>query len=401
MIFKDGIAMRPAESERLPGSREPGTQDDCPGILRLHAAADGYMARVRLPGGRLDARAFDALADAASLGSDIAELTSRAGLQVRGLAQDAGAELARLLSCGGLLPSLTHERVRNIIAAPLAGRGPAALVAVDGVVAELDCALCTDALLAELPGRFLFAVDDGTRVLEQLRADVQLTAERDGERRVFRLRLDGIATSLTVTATQAPDAVLEAARAFLTLRHENADGAWRVRELVGGAARLAHHLDLDLHDRSRAPAVARRRSLGLSLQRDGLFALAVLPPLARLGHAQLRGLAALARGLDVDVRVSPWRTLTFVDVPVSAAVGLLDELQDMGLVTSNVSGWSGLSACAGLGACARARVDVRAAAAQRARVRTPSATAEHWSGCERRCGEPADAGIRFVAGARA
>ncbi|HEY4810154.1 MAG TPA: hypothetical protein VIH71_03755, partial [Solirubrobacteraceae bacterium] len=62
--------------------REPGALDGCPGVLRLHQAADGYLARVRLPGGRLNARALDALAQVAALGSDIVELTSRAGLQV-------------------------------------------------------------------------------------------------------------------------------------------------------------------------------------------------------------------------------------------------------------------------------------------------------------------------------
>ena len=109
------------------------------------------------------------------------------------------------------------------------------------------------------------------------------------------------------------------------------------------------------------------------------------------------GTCELASTLDTSVRISPWRTLTFVDVPVSAAVGLLDDLQNMGLVVSDASGWAGLSACAGLGACARARTDVRAAAARRATARTQHSPTEHWSGCERRCGEPADAGVRVVA----
>jgi sulfite reductase beta subunit-like hemoprotein len=399
-----------ASSARAPSqsTREPGVRDGCPGVLSLHAAADGYLARVRLPGGGVDAHGLEALVEAASLGSDIVELTSRAGLQVRGLAPDAGDELARVLATGGLLPSLTHERVRNIVAAPLAGRGPGALAEVDPIVAELDRGLCADAALAELPGRFLFAVDDGTGTLDPLRADVELTAERDGDRRVFRLGLDGLATSLVVDAAGAAEAALAAAQGFLELRHEHGDGAWRVRELEGGGRRLAHRLGLDLVEEPPVSAGVGGRGLGLRIQRNGLFAVTALAPLARVGRAQLERLAGFARALGGDagddgeagnacLRVSPWRTLTFVDVPASIAVQLPDELRGMGLVTAQDSGWFGLSACAGMGACARARADVRGAAAQRAVVRRASDPSEHWSGCERRCGEPADAGVRVVA----
>jgi sulfite reductase beta subunit-like hemoprotein len=390
------------------GVREPATADACPGVLRLHAAADGQLARVRLPGGRLDVRALVALAEASRLGNDIVELTSRAGLQVRGLPDDGADVLASVLASGGLLPSLAHDRVRNILAAPLAGRGPAALAPVDAIVVELDRALCADASLAELPGRFLFAVDDSTRALDPLRADVELMAERD----VFRLALDGLATSLAVARAEAPGVALRAARGFLALRDEDGGGAWRVRELHGGARRLAQHLGLAAgaeEDDARADGTGgdgtaptetggAARRLGIHIQRDGLLAVAVLPPLARLDSAQLLRLAELVRALGIDVRVSPWRTLTFVDVPAFAVTELLADLEEIGLVASNASGWAGLSACAGLGACARALTDVRAAAARRALVRDAASPTEHWSGCERRCGEPPGAGIRFVAG---
>jgi sulfite reductase beta subunit-like hemoprotein len=406
----------PAMSERPAAGgralRDVETPDACPGVLRLHAAADGQLARVRAPGGPLDARALGALAEAASLGSDIVELTSRAGLQVRGLPEDSEQALADVLTRGGLLPSLAHDRVRNILAAPLAGRGPAALAAVDPIVAALDRALCADPSLAELPGRFLFAVDDGTRALQPLRADVELVAE-PGE--TFRLHLDGRATSLAVTPADAPAAALRAAHAFLEMRREDEDGAWRVHELRGGALRLADGLGLDVLNGAvgvRVPAGNVRR-LGAHVQRDGMFAVAVLPPLARLGREQLLRLAELAERAElaapvvdsvepvgvphVGVRVSPWRTLTVVDIPVSAVANVLDELQRIGLVASDASGWAGLSACAGLGACARALVDVRAEATARAAVRDASSPTEHWSGCERRCGEPPDVGIRVVA----
>jgi sulfite reductase beta subunit-like hemoprotein len=395
-IVGEGAAAKGAAADRESGAhvREAQNVDACPGVLRLHAAADGQLARVRAPGGRLDPCALEALAEAAALGSDLVELTSRAGLQVRGLSQESAGALADVLSRGGLLPSLAHDRVRNILAAPLAGRGPAALADVDLVLDALDRALCADAALVELPGRFLFAVDDGTRALETLRADVELVAERGG---AFRLHLDVLATSLAVDPAQAPETAVRAARAFLELRREDQDGAWRVRELDGGARRLARHLGLDVSDRAGVVRGDWARRLGVHVQRDGLFAVAVLPPLARLGGAQLVRLAELSRALGSGVRVSPWRTLSFVDVRASGVGELLDDLQDLGLVLSNASGWAGLSACAGLGACARALVDVRAAAAERAAVRDASSPIEHWSGCERRCGEPSGGGARMVA----
>ena len=434
---REGRAAFEAAREHAAGTRarEAESVDACPGVLRLHEAADGQLARVRAPGGRLDARALDALAEAAALGSDIVELTSRAGLQVRGLSADSAGPLADVLARGGLLPSLAHDRVRNILAPPLAGRAPAALADVDTVLDALDRALCADAALAELPGRFLFAVDDGTGVVRGMRADVELVAERGGafagapavpdaapragRGEAFRLYLDGLATSLAVSPSQAPEAALRAALAFLELRRKARDGAWRVRELDGGATRLARDLGLDvldaLPDATGVPAsdgsaggvsAARRRSaraprgdrrLGVHVQRDGLFAIAALPPLGRLGRGQLARLAELAAALDATTRVSPWRTLSFVDIPACAAAGLLGDLEGLGLVACNASGWAGLSACAGLRACARARVDVREAAGARAVVRGPSSAREHWSGCERRCGEPADAGARVVA----
>jgi sulfite reductase beta subunit-like hemoprotein len=395
-VAGEGTAGEGVASDREPGKhvREATSVDVCPGVLRLHAAADGQLARVRAPGGRLDPCALEALGEAAALGSDIVELTSRAGLQVRGLAQESAGALADVLARGGLLPSLAHDRVRNILAAPLAGRSPAALAEVDQVVEALDRALCADAALAELPGRFLFAVDDGTRALETLGADVELVAERGG---AFRLHLDGLATSLAADPVQAPETAVRAALTFVELRREHRDGAWRVRELDGGARRLARNLGLDVSDRAGVVRRDRAQRLGVHVQRDGLFAIAVLPPLARLGGTQLVRLAERSRALGASVRVSPWRTLSFVDVPASAVGELLDDLQDLGLVTSDASGWAGLSACAGLGACARALVDVRAAAATRAAVRNASSPIEHWSGCERRCGEPSGAGARMVA----
>ncbi|MBX6767456.1 MAG: hypothetical protein IRY90_09950, partial [Actinomadura rubrobrunea] len=70
-----------------PGRTRP---DACPGALQVHEAADGPLARVRLPGGVIRAEQLRVLADcAATLGNGVIELTSRGNVQVRGLSGTA------------------------------------------------------------------------------------------------------------------------------------------------------------------------------------------------------------------------------------------------------------------------------------------------------------------------
>ncbi len=400
--------------------------DRCPGVLRLHEAADGWLARVRLPGGRISSSGLLAVADVAALGNGLVELTSRASLQVRGLPAGGGERAAELL--GDLVPSMAHDRVRNVLASPLAGRHPASLCAVDEVVAALDRGLCGDMRLASLPGRFLFAVDDGSGMAGARLADVALVgggagrgaaspagpeaqahdaaapAAPEAEARSgfaggspsvsFRLWLGGVPTTLTADRTEAPPLALGAARAFLDLCAEQEIRPWRLAQIADGSARLARRFGGGLvpcPDRVPSPRLA----IGALAQPDGRAAVTVLPPLGRIHRDTVRELAALAG----EVRLSTARTLTIVDVARDDVDRLTGELAALGLVTAGASGWEGLSACAGLGACARARVDVRAAAARRAEVRGPGAPAEHWSACERGCGRPAGVAVAVVAGA--
>ncbi|MDO8213622.1 hypothetical protein [Conexibacter sp. CPCC 206217] len=434
--------------------------DRCPGILRLHDAGDGGLARVRVPGGRLSRRTLTTLADATRLGNGLAELTSRASVQVRGLPADAAAPLVALLAAGELLPSRAHDRVRNVLASPLAGRVPGALGAAhgslgdftaasahgslgdvaaasahgsllptDALVAQLDAALCADPALAALPGRFLFALDDGAGFVDVAASDVALVAEpiarvpgrsagadpRDaggGDRAAgatagarFRLHLAAIPTTLTVEPGDAVPLLLRTALTFLTLRAELAPTAWHVADLPDGAAALAAALTTALAHASSGRSLVQETSdrpllaPGALIQADGRVAITALPPLARLDTRQLDGLSELlvAHGLD-DARLSTARTITVPDIEADRADAVAAGLRALGLVTTPDSGWRGLTACSGAGACRRALVDVRAAAAVRATQRGPQAPAEHWSACPRRCGMKRDVAVGIVAG---
>ncbi|MFI1937509.1 cobalamin biosynthesis protein CobG [Streptomyces purpureus] len=201
--------------------------DACPGALRLHAADDGRLARLRLPGGRLTGRQVMVLADAAeSLGDGQVSVTSRGNVELRGLGEDCGARLAGLLGGAGLVPSETHERVRNIVASPAAGLDGLGHADVQLWSRELDALLCGRAWTAALSGRFLFVLDDGRGDVAGLGGDVTLLAAPSH----VTLRVGARSFRLPDPET-APRAALAAAEAFLAAATAAGTGAWRVKEL--------------------------------------------------------------------------------------------------------------------------------------------------------------------------
>ena len=373
----------PAPDERI-------RQDRCPGVLALHDAADGRLARVRVPGGRLGAGALTALAAAAAeLGNGLLDITARANLQLRGVAAGpaVAAALADRLHGAGLLPSAEHDRARNVLASPLAGRAPGALDGVDDVVARLDAGICASAALRDLPARFCFLADDGTGAGREIGPDVTVVARGGGR---FGVALDGRELAFDGDGPAAVAVALRAAEIFVAVGGD----AWRLSETPGGAATIAAALGLAPAPMTRA---VRTRTFGPGAlsQRDGRIALTALAPLGQLWPALLRELARLSPG---GVRLSPRRTVTLLDLDSSRVASTRAALADAQLVLDGASGWVGLTACAGTGACPRARADVRAAAAGRALVRSAHDPTEHWAACERRCGELPGTPVTVCAG---
>ncbi len=352
--------------------------DLCPGVLAVHQAADGGLARVRLPGGVLTSTQLRVLAAAArELGDGQLELTSRANVQLRGLAPGAERELSQRLYDAGLLPTLSHERVRNIIASPLSGLDDS--YDVLPVVAELDRLLCESPVLADLPGRFLFTLDDGRGDLDLIAADA---GARAVDRDTAELRLAGTDTGILVPWADVPRLLTDAATAFLAERAAQRSTAWRLTELEDGPARICARLGLVApnHATPRSDATNDRRAdddLGRAAAAVGVV------PLGRMTAEQAEVLAGLADGGAGTVRVTPWRSVV---VPEGDEYGLTAA----GLVTDPGSAWVGMTGCAGRPGCAKALADVRGDAA-RALPLLPSGRPVHWSGCERRCGKPAGA----------
>ncbi|WP_193789274.1 precorrin-3B synthase [Streptantibioticus cattleyicolor] len=394
MLAAMSTASTPPSSQAAAVSRDRG--DACPGALRLHAADDGALARVRLPGGVLTTRQAEALGSAAlRLGDGDLHLTSRGNVQLRGLPAGCGAELAGLLEAAGLLPSPGHERVRNVVASPLSGLDGHGLRDVRPWLTGLDALLCASEAARELSGRFLFALDDGRGDVAGLGADVTVRAVPDGDALV---RLGASGTALRVPGGQAARATLTAAEVFLDAARASGTRAWRVAELALPAEELTAALGrrLTADGINHATGVPEATGTGGPLPGVTGDALSVHVPLGRLSAAQWRELTRAARG---ELRLTPWRgvVLPAPGLTPERAADALARLRAVGLVTDPDSPWPRVGACVGRPGCARSRADVRTDAAAALDAAGLPGLPLYWSGCERRCGHPVGDRIDVVA----
>ncbi|KWX66657.1 precorrin-3B synthase [Mycobacterium sp. NAZ190054] len=350
------------------------TRDDdaCPGALQTHSAADGELARVRLPGGAIAAAQLEAVAQAAAdFGTATLELTSRANLQIRGI-RDTGA-VAGLLAGAGLLPSPTHERVRNIIASPLSGRR-GGVCDTRALVGALDSALQRDPELVALPGRFVFGIDDGRGDVSGLGADAGVHVLDD---RTAAVLLAGRDTGVRIPLNHAVPELLLLAKRFIAMRGT----AWRVRELDDPAELLGDHTPTDRPGTTWSASI--RPPVGWIDQDDGRVALGAAVPLGVLDARVARYLAAV----EAPLAVTPWRSMLVLDLDEAVADVALRVLAPLGLIFDENSPWLSVSACTGSPGCARSAADVRADAAAAVNDRDIAAH-RHFVGCERACGSP-------------
>ncbi|MBF8169593.1 precorrin-3B synthase [Streptomyces olivaceus] len=440
MLAAVPTAPPPSSPQATPALRHRG--DACPGALRLHAADDGALARVRVPGGVLTVRQARVLADAAlRLGDGELHLTSRGNVQLRGLRDACGGELAGLLEEAGLLPSPEHERVRNVVASPLSGLDGRGAREVRPWLTALDAALCASTAARGLSGRFLFALDDGRGDVASLGADVTVRATAgDGA----LISLGSARESLRVAADDAPGAALLAAEVFLEFARDAGERVWRVDELGPRSAELAVAVrrrvaeagigcvgvprdevstdgvpkdgvptdggltdggltdgdltDGDLTDGDLTDGFPKNAAATAGGPPPGVrgSALCVHAPLGRLTAVQWRELTDAA---PVELRLTPWRGIVVPapDTTASDRGAALSRLAAAGLITDPSSPWLRVGACVGRPGCGKSRADVRADAARTLAAAGASHLPLYWSGCERRCGHPGGGHVDVLA----
>ena len=392
----------------------------CPGLLRIVAARDGGICRIKLPGGELGAAQAMVIADAsAQHAAGVVEVTNRANLQVRGVrGGHESALIAALIEAGlgpaaaasdvdaaGGLSASAADDVRNVMVSPAAGRDPFALFDTRPLTLELLALLQSEPRFAALSPKFALLLDGGERLARLDHPhDVWLAAWQrpDGVRFAFGLAgCPPAAASVTTAGSLSavlPEQVIPLTRALLHTFLDLANPeATRMRHLLAAQSvdavlqRAQTYVDFPLSrdpllaNWQRAPADASLR-LGVHAQRaNGTAYAGGQPPLGRLDAAMLRGLATLARQHgDGMLRMTPWQSVLLPNIPADAAPAVLAAMNARGLAVDPTQPVARLIACAGSAGCTRSFADTKADALRLA-ARLPDGVDVHLSGCSRSC----------------
>jgi precorrin-3B synthase len=396
----------------------------CPGLLRIVAARDGGICRIKLPGGELSAAQAAVIADVSERhATGVIELTNRANLQVRGVRGgheaaliaalvDAGfgptASMSMSMSMSNLQLASGADDVRNVMISPTAGRDPFALFDTRPLCAELLALLQSDARFAVLSPKFALLVDGGERLARLDHPhDVWLAATQagDGVRFVF-----GVAGCPPVSATMAkantgavaavlPSQVTALVRALLhTFLDLAAADATRMRHMLTihsidtvlqHAQRYVDFLlscDTSLANWQRATPADAALRLGAHAQRVvGTLHVGGQPSLGRVDAATLRSLATLSQQQgNGTLRITPWQSVLLPDIAAHAAPAVLAEMVALGLACDPAQPLAHLIACAGATGCVKGLADTKADALLLAE-RLAGGVEIHLSGCPRSC----------------
>jgi precorrin-3B synthase len=387
----------------------------CPGLLRVVAARDGGLCRVRLPGGVLTSAQAHAIAAAARAhASGVIELTNRANLQLRGVRAGHESALSETLMRAGLGPTLpvpvddesacAHatlaDDLRNLMLSPLAGSDPEALFDTATLAAPILDLLQQEPRFAALSPKFALLVDGGERLAALDHPhDIWLAAALRGERPAFRFGLAGCPgdAALGVVEPQHVPALLRALlHAFLDLAEA---GQRRMRDVCashGAEAVLMHaqrYLDFtpardDTVRQWRRASVDTTARLGAHpLRADGGGYVGAQPPLGRLDAATLDALASLAQlHGDATLRLTPWQGVLLPGIAAHRLAPAVTQMSALGLIVDSAAPLARLIACTGSQGCAKSRADTKSDALRLAGRLGPHTQAEaHLSGCERSC----------------
>lgn len=387
------------------------------GIINNKIDPSRFMLRVRVPNGKLKAGQLEVVADIArKFGNGIMDITTRQGLQIRGIDFYYIPRILEDLEAVGLTTLQTGmDNVRNIVGCPVAGLEQEELLDATPIVQELTSRIVGNKAFINLPRKLNISITGCTAdCANSALNDIALTPavrEVEGDKiQGFNLKVGGalgstpskLSTPLDVFLK--PEEVVETCLSIMEIFRDNGGREKRNKARLKflleqwGIKRFREELQKSLgktlERAAPEPDVGGHAHLGIHPQKqDGFSYAGLLVPVGRLKAAQAMELSRIAEEYGSgELRLTHQQNVIIPNIPDAKLEEFKEEgiLKELPLEPSPLM--RNLVACTGNDYCTFALVESKGRAVELARhleERLPidEPLRIHFSGCPNSCGQ--------------
>jgi precorrin-3B synthase len=379
----------------------PPRRGTCPTLTAPLPTGDGLLVRLS-PTATIALDSFAGLGAAVRrYGNGIVEVTTRGSIQVRGLTAASAPAFARAVATLGIEQ---NDRV-PVIADPLAGVAPDAVLDANALAARLRDVLAATDLLASLHPKTSVAIDGGATLhLDTMTADVRLRADVGCEHARLHISVGGDAAAAAPLGWVAPEHAVETTMRLLAAVAARGRDV-RARDVIGGEG--AGPLQAAAGDLLIAapppPARGPAEPIGTHDLHGGFVAVGLGLALGHSDANALQQLVGVAQRVGArGIRTSPGRVLLIIGIPAVQAQKLIDAAERLGFIVHAQDPRRYVVACPGLPLCRSALAPTRALGPLVAKAAAPlldGSLTVHLSGCAKGCAHARAAGLTLVGSA--
>ena len=396
------------------------------GLFWLNPVKDGYMCRLRIPGGVVKSYQLRELASITNdLTTGYIQITTRNNFQIRLIEPKNCPEvLRRIQSCGLHFKGAGADNIRNITMNPCAGYDPHELMDVRPLVNELATLIISSKEFYDLPRKFNIAYDGGGLIsaVEDTNdigaSAVRILENGDGIEPgiYFRIALGGVTGHQTfasdwgviVKPEQLNDVMVALLRVFI--KHGDRTNRKKARfkyvvegmGLEGVLVETEKLLPFKLTRLAPTSPIQEKRSFSQQghshvgtypQKQEGLVYVGASVPVGQLTARQLERIADLADSYGSgEVRLTVWQNLIIPSVKTAYAAPLAKSLRKLGLPCEQSNLKSGIVACTGNRYCKFAATDTKGHAIAimeylDKRVKLDRPVNIHFTGCAHSCAQ--------------
>ena len=396
------------------------------GLFWLNPVKDGYMCRLRIPGGMV--KSFQ-LRELAALSRELTtgyiQITTRNNFQIRVIQpKDCPEVLRRVQSVGLHSRGAGADNLRNFTMNPCAGYDPHELIDVRPFVNELATIIISSREFSDLPRKFNIAFDGGglvssvedTNDIGASAVEIVENSEAIAPGLYFRLVLGGVTGHQTfasdggvlVKPEELVKVMLAIVRVFIRdgdrtnrkkarlkylLEKRGMDGFLADCEALLGEKLLRLPSDSPLHAPRRFSQQGHSHVGVYPQKQKGLNYIGASVPVGQLTDRQLDRLADLADNYGTgELRLTVWQNVIIPNIPDAFVATACKSLKKMGFDTVESPLRSGFVACTGNRYCKYAATDTKGhAVAMMAyldkKVKLDRPVNIHFTGCPHSCAQ--------------